>query len=176
MLNRAAAFALTCALAACAHRDDGGARDATAQSAYASGLRATQAKLVEQDRANQERRRTEIARVVTGSARDVTPAGSTVERFVVSLRNHGTRALRRVDGGVIVYGGPGWHRLGLASFSMPVDVAPGATAAVPLGIRLSAFAAEGAGALALASDQPKRVELELTGYRLENGGGSAEND
>jgi hypothetical protein len=176
VLNRAAAIALACALAACAHRDDGGTRSATAQAAYASGLRATQARLVEQDRANRERRRAEIARVVTGSARDVTPAGSTVERFVVSLQNHGTRALRRVDGGVVVYGGPGWHRLGLASFSVPVDVAPGRAAAIPLGIPLGTFAAEGAGALALASGRPKRVELELTGYRLGNGGGTAEND
>jgi hypothetical protein len=176
VLSRAAAVALACALAACAHREGGGGRSASAQAAYASGLRATQARLVEQDRANRERRRAEIARVVTGSARDVTPAGSMVERFVVSLRNHGTRTLRRVDGGVVVYGGPGWHRLGLASFSVPVDVAPGRAAAIPLGIRLSAFAAEGAGALALASGRPKRVELELTGYRLENGGGAAEND
>jgi hypothetical protein len=143
---------------------------------YEAALRAKQAQLTEQDRAGAARRRAEIARVVTGSARDVTPANSMVERFVVRVTNHGTRAIRRIDGGVAVYGGAGLHRLGLASFSANADVPPGRSVDVPVAIPLTAFAAEGAGALARASGKPKRVELELTGYRAENGAASAEAD
>jgi hypothetical protein len=99
-----------------------------------------------------------------------------VERFVVHVTNRGTRALRRIDGGVIVYGGPGLHRLGLASFSANTDVPPGRSADVRVAIPLVAFAAEGAGALARASGTPKRVELELSGYRLESGSDQRETD
>jgi hypothetical protein len=183
MLNRALAVAaLTCALSACAHgagdSQPGGSPVASpaAPSAYAAGLRAKQAQLVEQDRANAARRRAEVGRTITGTARDVTPADSLVERFVVRVTNHAQRAVRRIDGGVIVYGGPGLHRLGLASFSAPADVPPGRSADVSVAIPLSAFAAEGAGALARASGKPKRVELELTGYALENGAASREAD
>lgn len=179
MLSRAlAAAALTCALAACAHRDDGAAARATPlpRSAYDAALRAKQAQLTELDRANAATRRAQVARVVTATARDVTPANATVERFVVRVTNHGRRALRRIDGGVIVYGGAGLHRLGLATFSTTVDVPPGRTADVPVAIPLVAFAAEGAGALARASGKPKRVELELMGFSAENGTASRETD
>ena len=77
---------------------------------------------------------------------------------------------------MIVYGGRGLHRLGLASFSANVDVPPHRSANVNVAIPLAAFAAEGAGALARASGTPKRVELELTGYRLEAGGEQRETD
>jgi|GEM_PF-6039816 len=182
MLSRAlAAAALACALAACAHRG-GDTLTVTAispppsPSAYESALRAKQAQLVEQDRANAARQRAAVARVVTGTARDVTPANSMVERFVVRVTNHGTRAIRHIDGGVIVYGGAGLHRLGLASFSANADVPPKQSADVRVAIPLTAFAAEGAGALARESGKPKRVELELTGYRTENGTTSSEAD
>jgi hypothetical protein len=183
MLSRAlAAAALTGALAACAHR--GGDAPSAApvstappsSSAYESALRAKQAQLAEQDRASAARRRAAVARVVTGTARDVTPVNSMVERFVVRVTNRGTRAIERIDGGVTVYGGAGLHRLGLASFSARADVPPGRTADVPVAIPLTAFAAEGAGALARASGKPKRVELELTGYGVRNGASSGEAD
>ncbi|MDB5071433.1 MAG: hypothetical protein JWM87_2544 [Candidatus Eremiobacteraeota bacterium] len=190
MLSRAlAAFALSCALAACAQRGDDGSAAAPASaasapasagsvpaSAYESALHAKQAQLAEQDRASAARRRADVARVVTGTARDVTPASSMVERFVVRVANHGVRAIRRIDGGVIVYGGAGLHRLGLASFSASADVPPGRSADVRVAIPLTAFAAEGAGALARASGTPKRVELELTGYSVEKGAASSEPD
>jgi hypothetical protein len=185
MLNRAlAAAALACALAACAHRGGemlsvepvsaGSAQPLT--SAYEAALRAKQAQLAELDRARAARRRAGVARVVTGSARDVTPANSMVERFVVHVTNRGTRTIRRIDGGVIVYGGAGLHRLGLASFSASADVPPGRSADIPVAIPLTAFAAEGAGALARESGKPKRVELELTAYALEKGAASGEAD
>jgi hypothetical protein len=145
-------------------------------SAYDAALRAKGAQLAAQDRAAAARRRAEIARVMSGTARDVTPPNSMVERFVVRVTNHAAHALRRIDGGVIVYGGPGLHRLGLASFSVNADVPPGRTADVNVAIPLVAFAAEGAGALARASGKPKRVELELSGYRLESGGNQRETD
>jgi hypothetical protein len=169
MMRRAlAVIALLGAVAACAsHRDE---------PSYDAAVRAKGAQLAAQDRADQERRRTEIARVMSGSARDVTPPNSMAERFVVHVTNRAPHALRRIEGGVIVYGGRGLHRLGLASFRANVDVAPGRSADVPVAIPLSAFAAEGAGALALARGTPKRVELELTGYRLESGGEQRETD
>jgi hypothetical protein len=177
------AVALLGAVAACAKQPDAqpsqpaaAVARASVSPAYAAALRAKGAQLAALDRTNAERRRAEIARVVTGSARDVTPANSSVERFVVHLANRGTHALRRVDGGVTLYGGRGLHRLGLASFSANVDVAPGRSANVNVAIPLSAFAAEGAGAVAQASGTPKRVELELTGYQLESGGGGREAD
>jgi uncharacterized phage protein gp47/JayE len=171
VLSRAqAAAALTCALTACAHR--GG----DTPSAYDAALHAKQAQLAENDRASAAHRRADVARVLTGSARDVTPANSMAERFVVRVTNHGARAVRHVDGGVIVYGGAGLHRLGLAHFSADADVPPGRSAEVRVAIPLTAFAAEGAGALARASGTPKRVELELTGYRLESGAASGEAD
>ncbi|HYW53523.1 MAG TPA: hypothetical protein VFF00_10120 [Candidatus Elarobacter sp.] len=178
MLSRAlAAAALICALAGCAQRGGGSAAAGTpVPSAYEAALRAKQAELVEADRASAARRRADVARVVTGSARDVTPASSMTERFELRLTNHGTRALRRVEGGVIVYGGAGLHRLGLASFSVKLDLAPGRSANVPVSIPLSAFAAEGAGALARASGTPKRVELELTGYAASDGAAPREAD
>ncbi|MEA2786708.1 MAG: hypothetical protein QOF71_2812 [Candidatus Eremiobacteraeota bacterium] len=149
---------------------------ASVSPAYAAALRAKGAQLAALDRANAERRRAAIARVVTGSARDVTPAGSIVERFVVHLDNHAMHALQRIDGGVTLYGGRGLHRLGLASFSAKVDVPPGRSANVNVAIPLSAFAAEGAGAVARAGGTPKRVELDLSGYQLESGGGARETD
>jgi hypothetical protein len=195
MLSRAlAAFALVCALAAsalagCGPRGRDGAPTAPASagsqplsavsvpaSSYESALHAKQAQLAEQDRASAARRRADVARVVTGNARDVTPASSMVERFVVHVTNHGARAIRRIDGGVTVYGGAGLHRLGLASFSATADVPAGRSADVPVAIPLTAFAAEGAGALARASGKPKRVELELTGYSVQNGAASGEAD
>ncbi len=145
-------------------------------SAYDAALRAKGAQLAAQDRANTARRRAEVARVVSGSARDVTPANSMSERFVVHITNRAARALRRIDGGVIVYGGRGLHRLGLATFTANVDVPPKRSANVNVAIPLAAFAAEGAGALARASGTPKRVELELIGYRLESGGDQHETD
>ena len=173
-----APVALLCAAAACANRaDDAASRPAASPvSAYDAALRAKGAQLAAQDRANAARRRAEIARVVTGSARDVTPANAMAERFIVRVTNRAARALRRIDGGVIVYGGHGLHRLGLAAFSADVDVPPNRSANVNVAIPLAAFAAEGAGALALASGMPKRVELELTGYRLESGGDQREAD
>jgi hypothetical protein len=178
VLNRAfAAAALACALAACVQRGGEPVASGTpSPSAYEAALHAKQAQLAELDRANAALRRAAVARVVTGSARDVTPPSSMVERFVLRVTNHGTRTIRRIDGGVIVYGGAGLHRLGLASFSAPADVPPGRTANVPVAIPLTAFAAEGGGALARASGQPKRVELELTGYAAENGAASSEAD
>lgn len=183
MLSRAlAASALTCALAACAHRGDDSSAAAPAStvstpvSSYESALHAKQAQLAELDRASAARRRADVARVVTGTARDVTPASSMVERFVVRVTNHGARTIRRINGGVTVYGGASLHRLGLASFSASADVPAGQSADVPVGIPLTAFAAEGAGALARASGKPKRVELELTGYSVENGAASGEPD
>jgi hypothetical protein len=166
-----------CALVACAQRGGEVAASATpSPSAYEVALHAKQAQLVELDRANAARRRADVARVVTGSARDVTPPDSMVERFVVRVTNHGTRTIRRIDGGVIVYGGAGLHRLGLANFSAPADVPAGRSADVPVTIPLTAFAAEGGGALARASGRPKRVELELTGYTTESGAASREAD
>jgi hypothetical protein len=47
---------------------------------------------------------------------------------------------------------------------------------VAVAIPQAAFGAEGAGALALANGTPKRVELELTGYRLESGKDQRETD
>jgi len=184
MTGRAcAAVALLSALAACAKQPDAQPSQSAAPAVrvsmspqYAAALRAKSVELTALDRANAERRRAEISRVVTGSARDVTPPNASVERFVVRLTNHGTHALRRIEGGVTVYGGRGLHRLGLASFSANVDVAPGRSADVGVAIPLSAFAAEGAGAVAQAGGKPKRVELELTGYRLESGGGTRETD
>ncbi|HEV2740855.1 MAG TPA: hypothetical protein VGU66_20025 [Candidatus Elarobacter sp.] len=172
-----AAAALLSAVAACAnHRDVALQPTASPASAYDVALRAKGAQLAAQDRAGTERRRAEIARVVSGSARDVTPPGATAERFVVQLANRGGRALRRIDGGVIVYGGRGLHRLGLATFSVSVDVPPGRRANVGVAIPRSAFGTEGAGALAAASGMPKRVELELTGYRVESGRDQRETD
>ncbi|HEY0383028.1 MAG TPA: hypothetical protein VGC72_12600 [Candidatus Elarobacter sp.] len=184
MTGRAlAVIALLGAVAACAKQPDAQSSQVSAaparasvSPAYAAALRAKGAQLTALDRANAERRRAEIARVVTGSARDVTPPNSMVERLVVRVDNHGAHALRRIDGGVTLYGGRGLHRLGLASFSANVDVPAGRSANVSVAIPLSAFAAEGAGALALASGKPKRVELELTGYRLQSGGGARETD
>ena len=170
-----AAAALTGALAAC-ERDPNEASPAPAQSAYDVALRAKGAQLAAQDRANAARHRAEIARVVTGSARDVTPPNAMTERFVLRISNHGSRTLRRIDGGVIVYGGRELHRLGLASFSAGIDIPPGRNADVRVAIPLTAFAAEGAGALARASAVTKRVELELTGYRLETEGARREAD
>jgi hypothetical protein len=175
----ASAVVASAVVACAAHRDD------TAQTAtpvatrapgYDAALRAKGAQLAALDRANADRRRAEVARVMSGSARDVTPPNSMVERFVVRIANRSAHALRRVDGGVIVYGGRGLHRLGLASFSANVDIAPGHVAGVNVAIPLTAFGSEGAGALALASGAPKRVELELTGYRLESGGDQRETD
>jgi hypothetical protein len=173
-----APVALLCAAAACAnHGGDAASQPAASPvSAYDAALRAKGEQLAAQDRANAARRRAEVARVVSGSARDVTPANAMAERFVVRVTNRASRALRRIDGGVIVYGGRGLHRLGLASFSANVDVPPNGSANVNVAIPLAAFAAEGAGALARASGTPKRVELELTGYRLESGGDQRETD
>ncbi len=172
-----AAVALLGAAAACAnHRDAPVQPGASPVSAYDAALRAKAAQLTAQDRAATERRRAEIARIVSGSARDVTPPNAASERFVVRLVNRGARAIRRIDGGVIVYGGPGLHRLGLATFSANVDVAPGRSANVAVAIPHAAFGAEGAGALAVANGAPKRVELELTGYRLESEGDQRETD
>jgi hypothetical protein len=170
-----AAAALLGAVAACASHRDAAVQPSPA-SAYDVALRAKAARLTALDRAAAEHRRAEIARVVSGSARDVTPPNATSERFVVQLVNRGARALRRIDGGVIVYGGRGLHRLGLAAFSANVDVAPGRSANVAVAIPHAAFGAEGAGALALANGMPKRVELELTGYRLESGKEQRETD
>jgi len=172
-----AAVALLGAAAACAnHRDAVVQPAASPVSAYDVALRAKAAQLAAQDRGAADRRRAEMARVVSGSARDVTPPGALSERFVVQLANHAGRALKRIDGGVIVYGGRGLHRLGLAAFSAQVDVPPGRTASVGVAIPRAAFGAEGAGALALANGMRKRVELELTGYRLESGGDRRETD
>ncbi|HWT04513.1 MAG TPA: hypothetical protein VN224_02050 [Xanthomonadales bacterium] len=178
MLRALAAAALLCAGVACANHGDGAPSQPAASpvSAYDAALQAKGAQLAAQDSANAARRRAEVARVVSGSARDVTPANAMAERFVVHVTNRATRALRRIDGGVIVYGGRGLHRLGLASFSANVDVPPKSSANVNVAIPLVAFAAEGAGALARASGMPKRVELELTGYRLESGGDRRETD
>ena len=177
-LRALAPFVLACAAVACANHDDRAASQpgASAVSAYDAALRAKGEQLAAQDRADAARRRADVARVVTASARDVTPPNSMVERFVVHVTNRGTRALRRVDGGVIVYGGRGLHRLGLANFSANVDVPPGRGANVNVAIPLAAFAAEGAGALARASGLPKRVELELTGYAVESGGERRDTD
>jgi len=178
-LRALAPLALLCAGAACANHADATAPSqpaASPVSAYDAALRAKGAQLAAEDAANAARRRAEIARVVTGSARDVTPANAMAERFVLRVTNRAARALRRIDGGVIVYGGRGLHRLGLASFSVTVDVPPNRSANVNVAIPLAAFAAEGAGALARASGTPKRVELELTGYRLEAGGEQRETD
>ena len=175
-LRALAPVALLCAAAACAHHGDEASPAASPVSAYDAALRAKGAQLAAQDRADAARRRAEVARVMSGSARDVTPANSMSERFVVHVTNRTARALRRIDGGVIVYGGRGLHRLGLASFSANVDVPPKSSANVNVAIPLTAFAAEGAGALARASGTPKRVELELTGYRLESGGDQRETD
>ena len=197
MLSRALAVAAltgalaACALDGCAHRGGDGSSAAPAPagappapaasarasvSSYESGLHAKQTQLAELDRASAARRRADVARVVTGSARDVTPANSMVERFIVRVTNHGTRAIRRIDGGVIVYGGAGLHRLGLASFSAPADIPPGRSADVRVAIPLTAFAAEGAGALARASGKPKRVDLDMTGYSVQEGTAGGEAD
>ncbi|HEY6234103.1 MAG TPA: hypothetical protein VIW69_03230 [Candidatus Elarobacter sp.] len=82
-----AAAALLTAVAACAnHRDVALQPAASPASAYDVALRAKGAQLAAQDRAGAERRRAEIARVVSGSARDVTPPGAMAERFIVQLR------------------------------------------------------------------------------------------
>jgi hypothetical protein len=170
MLIRAlAAGALACALAGCARHDastGGGAPSA----AYQTELRAEQRRLAALDRTHTAQRRAVIARVVTGSARDVTPDGSMVERFIVTVTNHAHRPIRGIGGGVIVYSGA--ERLGLSTFTVPVDVEPGKTARVPVAIPLTAFATEGAGALAQASGKPKRVELDLTSYSFDGATGA----
>jgi len=161
-----AAIVPACALAACARGSP---------PPYDLALRAKQAELVHADRAYTARRHAAIALIVTGTARDVTPENSTAERFVVRFRNHGARALRRVDGGLLVFDAGG-RRLGLSTFSSRVDVPAGRTATTTLSIPLASFAAEGAGALARASGRSKRVEIELTGYQLEDGGRAGEAD
>ena len=178
-----AVLAIVGAAVACAKQPDSQASQppavvarASVSPAYAAALRAKGAELAALDRANGERRRAAIASVVTASARDVTPPNSLVERFVVHVENHAMHALRRIDGGVTLYGGRGLHRLGLAAFSAKVDIAPGRSADVNVAIPLPAFAAEGAGALALASGTPERVALELSGYQLQSGGGARETD
>jgi hypothetical protein len=167
MLIRAlTASTLAGVLAGCAQHT-AGANGAASPAAYQADLRAEQRRLAELDRTRTARRRAEIARVLTGSARDVTPDGSMTERFVITVTNHGARTVRRIGGVVVVYPSRGARRLGLSTFSVAVDLRPGETAHVPVAIPLTAFAAEGAGALARASGRPKRVELDLTAYSLD---------
>ncbi|HEY6234104.1 MAG TPA: hypothetical protein VIW69_03235 [Candidatus Elarobacter sp.] len=59
---------------------------------------------------------------------------------------------------------------------MSVDVPPGRRANVGVAIPRTAFGTEGSGALAAASGMPKRVELELTGFRLESSTDQRETD
>ncbi len=175
----ASALVIALALAACGSRsiEKHAAQNAvTLSPEYLAAFRATQQQLVNEDRVTQAHRRAAIARVVTGSARDVTPPDSMVERFVVTLTNRGTRTIRGVDAGVFVYDGTATRRLGMSTFSAPVDLPPGRTTHVAVGIPLPAFAAEGAGALARASGKPKHVDIDLTGYRLEGGGGKDDVD
>ena len=166
MLIRAlAAGALAGALAGCAQHAASSSDGSPA--AYQASLRDEQRRLAQVDRTQTARRRAEIARVVTGSARDVTPDGSMTERFVITVTNHAQRTIRRVGGGLVVYPVTGAQRLGLSTFSVAVDLRPGATARVPVGVPLTAFATEGAGALARASGTRKRVELDLTAYAFD---------
>lgn len=175
MLIRAlAAGALAGALAGCAQHastSDGGAPAAS----YQAELRAEQQRLAELDRTRTARRRAAVARVVTGSARDVTPEDSMSERFDVTLTNHARRTIRRVGGGLVVYPAAGGPRLGLSTFSAAVDLRPGETVRVPVAVALTAFANEGAGVLAQARGKPKRVELDLTDYSF-GGAERAESD
>ena len=174
MLIRALAVgALACALAGCA-RHDASTNTGALSPAYQTELRAEQRRLAALDRAQTARRRAAIAKVVTGSARDVTPEDSMVERFVVTVTNHARRTIRRLGGGVIVYAGA--QRLGLSTFTVAVDIEPANTARVPVTIPLTAFATEGAGALAQASGKPKRVELDLTAYSFDAARGADEAD
>jgi hypothetical protein len=177
MLTRAAAAAaLACAVAACAREPARTAAPSPAAVATVDPvLRATQQKLVEADRAAREKSRAAIARVATGSARDVTLPAATVERFVVTVTNRGARTIDRVDGGVVVYDGVSLKRLGLASFSAPAQIAPRRTTALRVAIPMTAFA-EGAGPLARTAGRPKHVELELTGFGIRGGGGASERD
>jgi hypothetical protein len=168
LIRALVAGALAGALAGCA-RHDASTNAGAPSAAYLADLRAEQRRLAALDRARTAQRRAAIARVVTGSARDVTPEGSMVERFIVTVTNHARRTIRRVGGGVIVYSGT--NRLGLSTFTVPVDVEPGKTARVPVAIPLTAFATEGAGALAQASGKPKRVELDLTAYSFDGAAG-----
>ncbi|HEY6234106.1 MAG TPA: hypothetical protein VIW69_03245 [Candidatus Elarobacter sp.] len=167
MLIRAlAAGALAGALAGCAQHA-ASSNDGAPAAAYQAELRAEQKRLAELDRTRTARRRAEIARVVTGSARDVTPGGAMTERFVVTVTNHARRTIRRIVGGLVVYPATGAQRLGLSTFSVALELRPGATARVPVAIPLTAFAIEGAGALARASGTPKRVDLDLTAYAFD---------
>jgi hypothetical protein len=167
MLIRAlAAGALAGALAGCAQHaatTTGGAQAAS----YQAELRAEQRRLAELDRTRTARRRAAIARVVTGSARDVTPQDSMSERFVITVTNHARRTIRRIGGGLVVYPAAGGQRLGLSTFSAAVHLRPGETVRVPVAVALTAFATEGAGALAQARGKPKRVELDLTEYAFD---------
>ena len=163
-----AASALAGVLAGCAqHAADPNGKVET--PAYQADLRTEQQRLAALDRARTARRRAEIARVVTGSARDVTPDGSMSERFLVTVTSRADRTIRRVGGGVAVYAAASGQRLGLATFSVAVELRPNATARIPVAIPLTAFATEGAGALARASGKPKRVELDLTDYSFGRG-------
>jgi hypothetical protein len=174
VLTRALAGAvLACTLCSCAHR--AGDAKATPGATFDPRLRAKQAELVEYDRAADAKLRAAVARIAGGSARDVTRPDTVVERFVVTVTNRGTRAIRRVDGGVAVYDAKTLKRLGLSTFSAAADIEPGATASVPVAIPMTAFA-EGAGLLARSAGQPKKVELTLTGFGLGDGGEAGERD
>ena len=175
LIRAAAALVVTGVLAACAQR--GGDQPAQPSPAPTMNpeLRATQRRLVEEDRRARTRRLAEIAAIAQGSARDVTPAGSTVERLVVTVTNRGRREITRVDGGVAIYDGVGRTRLGLSTFSAPAGIAPGRTAHLAVAIPMGAFA-EGAGPLARTAGTPKRVELDLTGFGFASGGSAGERD
>jgi hypothetical protein len=175
-MKRAVAGALlTCTLCACGHRATDRVATPLPAATLDPRLVAKQAELVEYDRAADARLRAEVARTAGGSARDVTRPDTVVERFVVTVTNRGTRAIRRVDGGVAVHDAKTGKRLGLSTFSAAAEIAPGATANVPVAIPMSAFA-EGAGLLARSAGQPKNVELTLTGFGLGGGGEAGERD
>ena len=167
-------LAACAATAACAHGGDE-RRAASPDATLDPRVRAKGEELAAYDRHQDARRREAIGRLASGTARDVTPNGATVERFLIHLINRGSHPIRRVDGGVIVYDAATLKRQGLATFSVPADVDPGRTADLPVAIPMAAFA-EGAGPLAKTAGRPKTVELTLMAIGVEGAAGPAERD
>ncbi len=179
MLTRlVAACALTGALAACAQPAARSTASGPAPSPGATvlpGIKAVGDRLAEQDRESHARLLASVRRYASASARDVTPAGSQVERLIVTVTNRGSRDLRGISGGVQIFRAGDGHRLGLADFHAAVDIEPGHSAKVPVAIPMLSFA-EGVGSLAMTAGKPKLVELELTGLDFESGKGTGETD
>jgi hypothetical protein len=178
MLSRVlAACALSGALAACAHPPPSTASAPAPSSGatVAPAVRAVAERLAEQDRVADARLLASVRRYAGASGKDVTPAGSYVERLIVTVTNRGRRDLHGVSGRVQLFRASDARRLGLANFHAEVDIEPGHSARVPVAIPMLSFA-EGAGPLAQAAGKPKLVQLELTGVDFERGKGAGETD